>query len=153
MLVLRRLRFRLALWWWTMVIPVLARGRELKSLIDRAAPGAGEPYAGLPAEYIARRVKRAARKPWFMRDRQCLREGLLAFRFLTLAGYRPELRFGVDRKSVARNTLSAHCWIVLDKEVLLNSPDPNMVEILIYRGGGQLQPPAQTRSPVPSTQG
>ncbi|HEX6000466.1 MAG TPA: lasso peptide biosynthesis B2 protein, partial [Hyphomicrobiaceae bacterium] len=78
------------------------------------------------------RVKRATRRPWLMRDRPCLRQGLLAMRFLRLAGYRPVLHFAIDRTSVSRDVLSAHCWVSLDGEVLLNPATPSMVEILSY---------------------
>jgi len=68
-----------------------------------------------------------------MRDRRCLREGLLAFRFLSMAGHTPVLRFGVERGSVALGqSLSAHCWIDVENETILNPPLPDMVEILCH---------------------
>ena len=59
-------------------------------------------------------------------------------------------REGVDRGSVARHSLAAHCWITLDNEVVLNPPDPAMVEILVY-AGHQLRAPAPGGSQLAST--
>jgi hypothetical protein len=87
-------------------------------------------YAGLSAAYVAGRVTRVARRPWVMRDRRCLREGLLAFRFLSLAGHRPELRFGVDPASVSGPLLKAHCWVCLEGRPIVSDSFPGMVEIL-----------------------
>jgi len=140
--VLRRIRFRIALWCWARLVPILASGgRRLSALLALAKPRETTPYQGLAADYIVRRVKKATRRPWVMRDRPCLREGLLAVRFLRLAGYDPSLHFGVDRESVMRDALSAHCWVVLDEKTLLNPPSPGMVEILIY-AGDRLMPSA-----------
>ena len=95
-------------------------------------------------------MKRATRRPWLMRDRPCLRQGLLAMRFLRLAGYRPVLHFALDRTSVASSVLSAHCWVTLDGKVLLNPATPTMVEILAYVNG-RLVPSAPDSALVPLT--
>lgn len=144
---LRKLRFRVALWIWARLLPVLAWKRSLPSLLKIVMPRKSIPYQGLPAGYIARRVKKATRRPWLMRDRPCLREGLLALRFLRLAGFEPALHFAVDRASVKSDVLSAHCWVVLDKETLINPPSQSMVEVLVY-AGDRLIPPAPGGCPV-----
>ena len=130
---LRKARLRLSLWAWARVLPLLVRNCDLSSIMTLAHVGPGRPYAGLAPGYIVHRVQRATRRPWLMRDRRCLRQGLLAMRFLRLAGYRPVLHFAVDRTSVSRSVLSAHCWVTLDGEVILNPATPTMVEILSYR--------------------
>ena len=132
---IERLRFKTALWLWARLVPVLAWRRDLPSLIDATAPPQRISFTQLSAGYIARRVRRATRRPIVMRDRPCLREGLLAYRFLRLAGYQPELHFGVEPSSVAENRLRAHCWVVLDGDIVLNAPEKDMVEILVVRGG------------------
>ena len=114
MTALRKVRFRLSLWAWALLLPLLAWRRDLTALLALTRVGPDEPYAGLAPGYIARSVKRTTRRPWLMRDRPCLREGLLAMRFLRLAGYEPVLHFAVDRTSVTRNVLAAHCWVTLD---------------------------------------
>lgn len=127
---LRRLALRLHVALWARWLPVLAREPELHRLLKRAAPPPGTPYAGIPADIIIRRVRKACRRPVLMRDRPCLREGLLAYRFLRLAGFRPRLHFGVDRDSAAAPRLAAHCWVSLDGRVVLNPPLPSHVEVL-----------------------
>jgi hypothetical protein len=80
-----------------------------------------------------------------MRDRRCLREGLLAFRFLSMAGYGPVLRFGVQRGSAARGQrLSAHCWIEVENETMLNPPLPDTVEILCHSSAAAERVSART---------
>jgi hypothetical protein len=126
--------FRCSLWLWAKYLPLAIRGQELMPLLERVKPPGRQPYSGIAAAEILKRVKLACRKPWLMRDRRCLREGLLAFRFLSMAGYHPVLRFGVERTSLGQSSLSAHCWIDLDGTVALNPPTPGMVEILAWRG-------------------
>jgi hypothetical protein len=134
--VLEHLRFRLALWIWARWLPVLAYyRRDLKSLINSVVPASDTRYRGLEAAYISKRVRRVVRKPWLMRDRPCLRSGLLAYRFLALAGHKPELHFGVDQASVSASRLSAHCWVVLDGRVILNEPARGMIEVFVLRTG------------------
>lgn len=145
--VLRKLRFRIALWFWARLIPFLAWRRNLGSLLALTKPRSVAPYRGLAADYISRRVKKATRRPWVMRDRPCLREGVLAIRFLRLAGFDPTLHFAVDRNSVSHDVLSAHCWVVLDDKAMLNPPTPSMVEILVY-AGDRLIPPASRGASV-----
>jgi hypothetical protein len=132
-LTLQQLRFRSSLWLWSKLVPLMAHDRGLAPLLALTSPPAATPYRGLAANHIVKSVKRSCRRPWLMRDRRCLREGLLAFRFLSMAGYRPVLRFGVQRGSAARRRrLSAHCWIEVENETMLNPPLPDTVEILCH---------------------
>lgn len=148
MTLLRKARFRLSLWTWARVLPLLAGNHSLSYLITLTRVGTGVPYRGLAPDYIVRSVKRTTRRPRLMRDRPCLRQGLLAMRFLRLAGYRPVLHFAVDRTSVSRDTLSAHCWVTLNERVILNPATPTMVEIFSYTDA-QLMPSTPRRAPVP----
>ena len=132
---LTRLCLRLALRFWALRVPWIARAGVLAPLLEKIEPPLAAPYAGLEAAYIAKRVKRATRRPWVMRNQTCLREGLLAYRFLRLAGFKPALHFGLDRASVAKHHLSAHCWIVLDGKAFLNPPAPDIVEIFVHGAG------------------
>jgi len=125
----QRLAFRASLRLWSLLLPALARGAPLPELLSRAAPAGRTPYRGLPVPFLLRRVKRACRRPWLMHDRPCLREGVLAWRFLRLAGHDPVLHFGIDRASVARERMAAHCWLSLNGETLLNPPAEGYVEI------------------------
>jgi len=132
--VLRRAMFRAEMWFWARTLPLRCRkSRDFADIMRIADAGADRRYNGFAAPYIAHRAKRAARRPWVMRDRRCLREGILAYRFLTLAGIPADMYFGVDRKSIGSAKLSAHCWVVVDGKPLLNPPEPSMVTVFIEK--------------------
>ena len=130
---LKRAMFRLHLWVAARVLPLRVRHRSFDAVLGLAPLRTPTPYFGMPADYVARSVKRAARRPWLMRDRRCLREGLLGMRFLRYAGYQPELRFGLDPASVKTDRLAAHCWVLLDGKPVISDSQPGM--IVIYRHG------------------
>ncbi|WFP63222.1 lasso peptide biosynthesis B2 protein [Mesorhizobium sp. WSM4904] len=132
-----RALFRVHLWLSARLIPVLVGRRDFEAVLKWAPLDAPTPYRGLPSAYIVTRVNRAVRHPWLMRDRRCLREGLLGFRFLRMAGFDPELRFGVDAKSMHEPRLSAHCWVCLDGKPVVSDSLPDMVEIYRHPGGSQ----------------
>jgi len=100
-----------------------------------ASPEGDVDYAGLPVEYISRRVRKAVRHPWLMRDRRCLREGLLGFEFLRRSGYSPELHFAVDPASVTSDRISAHCWVCLDGKPVVGDRQGDQVTIFVHRSG------------------
>jgi hypothetical protein len=129
-----RYRLRIALWLRARLLPFVVGRRPLTPILVETEPGSIRPYEGLGADEIVGEVRRLTRHPWAMRDRRCLRQGLLAYRYLRLAGYAPALHFGVDRTSVADPKIKAHCWVVLDGNPILNPPDPSMVTILVYDG-------------------
>src|SRR5262245_21877087 len=127
----RRMRFRVALWWDARLLPLRVGQLPLESVLALARPGSRR-YRGLPLAYIVRHVRRTLRRPLLMRDRRCLREGLLACRYLAAAGYEPELHFGIDQTSARGPGVEAHCWVVHQGEAVLNPPQTNMVPIFIY---------------------
>ena len=127
---LMRAAFNLHLWTSARLLPLRMSRKTMSAIRRYAADPSRTPYAGLPADWVVARVKRMSRRPWFMRDRRCLREGLLGYRFLSLAGYRPELRFGIDPASLERPRLGAHCWVCLDGTPVISDPFPGMVEIM-----------------------
>ncbi|UCI07705.1 lasso peptide biosynthesis B2 protein [Mesorhizobium sp. B1-1-8] len=130
-----RALFRAHLWFSARLMPVLIGRRDFESVLKWAPLSSPTPYRGLPATYVVTRVHRTVRHPWLMRDRRCLREGLLGFRFLGLAGFDPELRFGVDAKSMHEPRLSAHCWVCLDGKPVVSDSLPGMVEIYRHHAG------------------
>jgi len=89
-----------------------------------------------PVASIVRAVKRSTKGPWFMRRRRCLREGLLAYRFLGLAGHAPTIHFAVDRTSLDEDVASGHCWVTVDGRTVINPPSPGMVEVVAYDPDG-----------------
>jgi hypothetical protein len=106
----------------------------LKPLLELYEPGRSRPFVGVEPAAMLEAVRRVTHHPWGMRDRRCLRQGLLAYRYLSMAGLAPALHFGVDRNSISDPRISAHCWIVLDGKVVLNPPSQAMVTVFIYDG-------------------
>jgi hypothetical protein len=126
--VLRAL-FRCHLWASARLMPLLVGDRNFETVLKWAPLSSSMPYRGLSSSYVIATVNRTVRHPWLMRDRRCLREGLLAHRFLRLAGFDPDLRFGVDPKSMQARHLAAHCWVCLDGRPVVSDSLPGMVEI------------------------
>lgn len=131
---LRSARFRWDLFVWARLIPLFAARDGLADLVARVEPRAGGGYPGLDPAAVARKVKRAVRRPLLMREQRCLREGLLAYRCLKRAGREPTLHFGIQRASVRAERMAAHCWVTLEGRMVLNPPPEGYVEI--YRFGG-----------------
>ena len=128
-----------------MLPPIAARG-PLERLLGFATPGGATPaYASLSVSEILTAVKNVSARPWVMREQRCLREGLLAFRFLALAGYRPVLHFGVAPETAKSNHPRAHCWISLDGKAIFNPPTEPMLNLLSYNGQEAI--PASGSSP------
>lgn len=135
-----RARFRVALWLAARALPLRLGRQPIGAALRLAEPAARGHYDGLAADYIARAVRRATRHPWLMRDRRCLRQGILGYRFLAAAGYRPELYFGVDPASVSRPRLAAHCWVCLDGQPVLNDRLPGMATLFVHPSAGPARP-------------
>ncbi len=133
------LRLNIAIRIWALWIPLLARDANLTRLLARSTPPSRRPYAGFSAGTIWRCCHRAVKRPILMRDRPCLREGLLLNRFLILTGRNPVIHFGVDRASVGGPRIKAHCWVAQGDRVF-NPPSPSMIEILEHRNGLSLPP-------------
>ncbi len=129
------LPFKLNLWLSARLLPVAAKRADLMPLLAVATPPADyRIYSDKSAEGVVSAVKATCARPWRMRGRRCLREGLLAFRFLRLAGIPATLHFGVDRHSVNAAKLKAHCWVSIGDDIVINPPDPDMVCIYSYDG-------------------
>jgi transglutaminase superfamily protein len=126
---------RREIWIAARLMPFLAARRSLEGLLRMSTPARASPrYKGIPAEQIINLVRQAARRPWLMRDRRCLREGLLAFRFLSLAGYCPELRFSVASTSLSAARPRAHCRVTLNGKTVLNPCPEPMIDLFSYDG-------------------
>lgn len=130
-----RIRFRIALWLQARLLPWrMWRERPLCEVVALANSQRDIRYSGLPVSYVLDRVVRATRRPILMRDRRCLRQGVLAQRFMTAAGHPCELRFGVERASLG-SAIKAHCWLVHDGKPVLNPPDAATVLIFAHTSG------------------
>lgn len=124
--------FRVELWLTARLLPLLVAGRDLEGALRLADGGGSTRYKGLPAELISSAALKVTRRPWLMRDRRCFRQGLLGYRFLKMAGYSPQLHFAIDRKSLAAQTIDAHCWVVLDGKPVVNDILDGMVPIHVH---------------------
>lgn len=122
----------------TFITPLLVRLFPLRILLRLVTPPSGiTPYRKMPPERIVAAVKRRLAAPRMMRRRACLREGLTAFHFLSLAGYSPELRFCVYPPDPSQRHMHAHCWVVLDGNPLTSPPQQAHAEMMRYsRAGG-----------------
>lgn len=130
---LTAIRFRVDLWLAARSLPWRVAGKSFEEILAMASPEGRVDYAGLPIEYISRRVRKSVRHPWLMRDRRCLREGLLGFEFLRRSGYSPELHFAVDPGSVSSERISAHCWVCLDGKPVVGDRQGDQVTIFVHR--------------------
>ncbi len=133
------LRLRWQLWWQARLLPVAARRRSLLQLLQAALPARPDSRWHPAAAAVVEPVLASVARPWRMRGRRCLREGLLAFRFLRLAGHPAVLHFGIDPQSLRGERVRAHCWVSVGDEILVNPPQPelpgrNFVEIFKFDG-------------------
>lgn len=127
--------FRLNLWFAARLMTIYAKRRPLGDLLRRAEPDGGKrAFCERPAETIVDAVKASVARPWRMRGRRCLREGLLCFYYLSLAGYSPVLYFGIVAKTASGPHPRAHCWLVLNGQTILNAPVEPMVELFSFNG-------------------
>ena len=127
-----RLRFRVSLWIRARLLPLLVGRRPFQHVLGLAVYRGPPIFRGLNAAYICQRVQGTAKLPVLMRRRRCLREGLLGHYFLQAAGFQPQLRFGVDRASLSRRKVKAHCWVCLDARPVLNDRTEGLVEVFAF---------------------
>jgi hypothetical protein len=121
------------------LLPFRIGRRPLAAILEIAAPVDRNRYTGLSAAYIAKAVDQTTRHPWLMRDRKCLRRGLLGYRFLSEAGLRPELRFSVDPHPVGKNGMTAHCWVCLEGTPVISEDLAGATTVLVHADHGLLR--------------
>lgn len=126
-------RFRLWLWLSARTLPFRIVGKSFEQILAISRMDQRADFKGLPLDYVSACVRKAVRRPWLMRDRRCLREGLLGFEFLTRAGYLPELHFALDPASLSEDRIRAHCWVCLDGEPVIGDRQGDQVTIFVHR--------------------
>ena len=132
---LLRWRFAIHLWLAARWLPMTAKRRDIEPLLLAITPAEGQaPYRGLASAEIVAAVRRTVAKPWRMRGRRCLRESLLAFRFLRLAGHPAVIHFAVAPGRSEADRLRAHAWVSLDGICLLDPPGREMVALYDWDG-------------------
>lgn len=129
------LPFQSDLWIAARLLPMFTKRDDLGPILELATPAPdARAYADIAADAIVASVKATVARPWRMRGRRCLREGLLAFHYLSLAGHAPLLHFGVVTQSLRGEKPSAHCWVSVGGRTLLNPPQKSMHELFVYDG-------------------
>ena len=129
------LPFRSDLWFAARLLPMFTKRDDLEPLLALATPAPDRrAHTDMDAETIVEEVKASVARPWRMRGRRCLREGLLAFHYLSLAGHAPQLHFGIVTQSLRGEKTSAHCWVSVGGKIILNAPHQPMHELFVYDG-------------------
>ena len=134
---LERWRFRFDVWLSTRILPFRLRGKAFNEILRDYPDAAAARYPRFPVDFIARTVRKAARNPLLMRDRRCLRTGLVGFDYFYRCGYSPELHFAVDSGSLNADRLSAHCWVTVDGHEVVNRRNSGQVTIYVHRADGE----------------
>ena len=125
-------------WLIATALPLLVKLFSLQALLNAFAPPPWfRPYGWLTEREIAGAVRRRLRTPKVMKRRACLREGLLLFHFLRLAGLPAELRIGAYAPEPASPRMHAHCWITVGGRSISNAPE-SPVALLVTHTGGQI---------------
>jgi hypothetical protein len=130
----KALRIALAVHVWAIaaIIPLLVRVLSLKTILEIFTPSPlFQPYRDMSAEHLANVVKNRLRRPVYMVRRACLREGLLMFHFLRLAGFAATLHVSVHPREVF-GRLHAHLWVTLSDRTVTSPPGPKMAELFSY---------------------
>ena len=77
-------------------------------------------------------VHRWLRRPRRMRNRPCLRKGLVLFYFLRLVGARAKIHVAVHTPTADSKRIRAHCWVVLDGIAMTEPISGSGATILTY---------------------
>ncbi len=128
----QRWRLLLDIWIAARFLPFRIRGKSFSEILRLAENGNQGDVPHLPVPDIARFVRKAVRNPILMRDRRCLRAGLVGYEYLRRAGYRPQLHFAVDEVSIGSPRISAHCWVSIDGEEVINNRMDGQVTIYVH---------------------
>jgi hypothetical protein len=123
------------------LLPLFASSAPIDRVLALATPPQGaRAYGDFAPQAIADIAKRAARRPWVMREQRCLREGILAFRYLALAGHKPLLHFAIEKTSLGQPVPKAHCWVTVGGKILINPPTPTMIDMFAWDGAVLIKP-------------
>jgi len=96
------------------LVPLLVECFNIPTLLRLAEfPRHWHPYAGIPVERIVAMVDRRLAHPRQMRRRRCLRQGLMLFHFLHLAGVPSEISFAALGPATSGQRMHAHCWVTV----------------------------------------
>jgi Transglutaminase-like superfamily len=100
-------------------LPLRLRRQRLPILLERLATrGSVDSEDSMDPRRVAELVRRVSRLRFFglpIFPRECLRQSLATFSFLSRMGYPVEIYFGIRRDG---NELGGHSWVVLDGRTL-----------------------------------
>jgi hypothetical protein len=120
------------IWLLATLILLLVKIIPLKQLLRLLTPPPRfKPYAGTPPEEISRWVAHRLRQPRHMRRRACLRQGLILFHFLRLAGWPAVLHIGVFPPRLDARRMHAHCWVTLNGVPFSPPPEQPVATLLV----------------------
>ncbi len=91
-----------------------------------------KPYRRMAADEIIASVRRRLARPRRMKRRACLREGLVLFHFLSLAGQEPMIDFAVFPPERAPRPMHADWWVTLNGRECSAPPTRPSAEMLRY---------------------
>lgn len=124
--------FRARLWCEARLVPLRIAGKTLDQMLAMFEPRDSSALPRFPLDYVGRSVHWAVRAPLLMRNRRCLRSGLLGYEVLRQAGYAPQLHFSVDRGAANSVRVEAHCWVSIDGRPVVNAPNAGHVLLFSY---------------------
>jgi len=129
---LRKLSLKLEIWVRARILPFQIRNRPLGTILQLADSKPKARLAGTDYELICKYATRLTRNPVLMRNRKCLRTGVLGYAMLRRAGHSPQLWFGIDNASLDQPAIEAHCWVVMDGKSVIDQQNENMTVIHIH---------------------
>lgn len=127
-----RTLFRARLWLAARLLPLRIAGKPLDGMLALFEPREGVALPHFPLDYVGRSVRWAVRAPLLMRNRRCLRSGLLGYQALRRAGYVPQLHFSVARSAASAPRVEAHCWVSIEGRPVVNEPMAGHVLLFSY---------------------
>ncbi len=129
------LRLRLHVGLLATMVPLLVRVAPLSRLIRLLTPPAWlRPYRNADECQIVAAVRRRLASPKNMRRRACLREGLVLYHFLRLAGEPAAIHVGVYPPSSDPGRMHAHCWVTLNGRAVSDPPKEAAATMLSHGG-------------------
>ncbi len=119
-------------------IPLLVKFISLPRLAKLLTPpGWLGLYRRASAELIVETVHRRLATPRNMKRRSCLREGLVLFHFLKLAGIPAVMHFCVYQQQENSSRMHAHCWVTVDDAAILEPPANPHVIMFVHPPAGR----------------
>lgn len=128
---------RMHVWIVATAVPLLVRLFPMRTLLRLATPRRRwRLYAGVTGERICLAVQSRLANPRMMRRRACLRQGLMLYHFLRLAGIPAVLNIGAWPPGRDARRLHTHCWVTVNDEPIAEA-DPADIPpgvLLSYNG-------------------